>query len=134
MYQYLLLFEGLIGFLVFGLVTGLVGGLAARVEEDVKKIIAYSTLSQLGFILVVIGISFELRFIHLLTHAFFKSSLFISFGLTIILNHSQREANFRAEGGAGIKLLGILRIFSLISFPFYLSFFSKHLVLRSMRC
>jgi len=70
--------------LVIGLATRVIGGLGALVEPDTKKVIAISTLSQLGFLTLALGSSLpSLRFIHLLTHAILKRCLFLQVGTAI---------------------------------------------------
>jgi len=73
--------------IIAGLITTFVGGGFALVEKDLKKIVALSTLSQLGFIVIALGFAFALlRFLHLITHALFKSCIFIAVGGLILLS------------------------------------------------
>lgn len=83
--------------LVIGSVTALVGGLLAAVQHDVKKVLAYSTISQLGLMFMALGAaSVGAALFHLVTHAFFKSLLFLGAGVII---HSARAQDMREMGG-----------------------------------
>ncbi len=82
-YHYLFVFWGWL-FKSFSLFTILLAGLCACLEKDFKKVIAMSTLSQLGMILFVLFIgSWLLSFLHIVVHAFFKRTLFLSRGILI---------------------------------------------------
>ncbi len=83
--------------LVIGAVTALVGGLLAAVQHDVKKVAAYSTISQLGLMFVALGAgSATAALFHLTTHAFFKSLIFLGSGVII---HSAHTQDMREMGG-----------------------------------
>lgn len=83
--------------LIIGSVTALVGGLLAAVQHDVKKVLAYSTISQLGLMFMALGAaSVGAALFHLVTHAFFKSLLFLGAGVII---HSARTQDMREMGG-----------------------------------
>jgi len=83
--------------LVVGTVTAVVGGLLATVQYDIKKILAYSTISQLGFMFIALGAGSEIAALfHLMTHAFFKSLLFLGAGVIIHAAHTQ---DIREMGG-----------------------------------
>jgi len=83
--------------LVIGSITALVGGLLAAVQHDVKKVLAYSTISQLGLMFMALGAaSVGAALFHLVTHAFFKSLLFLGAGVII---HSARTQDMREMGG-----------------------------------
>jgi NADH-quinone oxidoreductase subunit L len=80
-----------------GAVTALLGGLLAAVQHDVKKVLAYSTISQLGFMFLAIGAGGAIAgMFHLVTHAFFKSLLFLGAGVIIHAAHTQ---DMREMGG-----------------------------------
>lgn len=73
--------------IVFGSATSLIRGLMAIVDVDVKKIIAYRTLSQLGLITCSLGLKlYDVAFFHIVTHALFKALLFITAGTVMIMN------------------------------------------------
>jgi len=104
-------------------------GLAAFFEVDLKKVIAYSTLSQLGVIMISLGLGSPLlAFIHLLSHALFKALIFVCAGVFIHYhNHSQ---DFRLIGGLGymfpVTQLGmVVSNLALCGFPFLSGFYSK---------
>jgi len=83
--------------LVIGSITAVVGGLLASVQHDVKKVLAYSTISQLGMMFMALGAgSVVATLFHLVTHAFFKSLLFLGAGVII---HSARTQDMREMGG-----------------------------------
>ncbi len=83
--------------LVIGIVTAIAAGLMAAVQHDVKKVLAYSTISQLGLMFVALGAgAVGAAMFHLVTHAFFKSLLFLGAGVII---HSARTQDMREMGG-----------------------------------
>lgn len=96
---------GLFMFLL-GRSTMLIGALSALAERDLKKVVAFSTLSQLGLLIIVIaGFSFQVGFFHLITHAFFKSVLFIRIGLLILSSSHNQQGLFIRRRSLGIVLL-----------------------------
>lgn len=114
-----------------GLSTIILARLRALTETDIKKIVALSTLSQLGLIIIALGLSyFSLRFFHLITHAFFKALIFIRVG----------EIIAKTGGHQRLKIIGITRIspiilgvliganLSLTGLPFFSGFFSKEII------
>jgi len=114
--------------------TILIAGLAAFKENDIKKIIALSTLSQLGVMIFSLAINLpELAYFHILTHATFKALLFIAAG-NIILQRSHTQ-DLRQFGNTywiqpiSVTSLIIANI-SLIGFPFIAGFFSKDLIIE----
>lgn len=121
--------------LVFSLFTSFYAGLNAVFETDLKKLIALSTLSHLGFI----GLAFSsglvtLAYFHLLTHALFKSLLFMGIGDVIInLNHSQ-EQRYLSSGLSYTPLsryIMFISILNLLGIPSLRGFFSKDLILET---
>ncbi len=85
--------------LAVGVATALMGGILACVQHDVKKVLAYSTISQLGFMFIALGAGdAEVALFHLVTHAFFKSLLFLGAGVII---HSAHTQDMRLMGGLG---------------------------------
>ena len=117
-----------------GAVTILIAGIAAIKEIDIKKIIALSTLSQLGVIIIVLGIGIPLlAFFHLLSHAYFKAILFICAG--IIIHNIKDYQDLRVIGARMIRLPLINAIIisanlSLCGIPFIRGFYSKDLILE----
>ncbi len=88
--------------MVIGATTALVGGLLALVQFDLKKVLAYSTISQLGYMFVAIGAGGAVAgMFHLVTHAFFKSLLFLGAGVIIHALHTQ---DMREMGGLGRRM------------------------------
>ncbi|NTU71628.1 MAG: NADH-quinone oxidoreductase subunit L [Coriobacteriia bacterium] len=121
--------------LVIGAVTGIVGGLLAAVQHDVKKVLAYSTISQLGLMFMAIGsASVVATMFHLVTHAFFKSLLFLGAGVII---HSAKTQDMREMGGLrkhmpitwATFLVGSLALAGVIPFS---GFFSKDEIIASL--
>jgi len=121
-----------------GLITTTIAGLAAVFELDIKKVIALSTLSQLGIMFFSLGIRFPfLAFFHLISHAYFKAILFICAGAII---HSVKDyQDFRKIGRrlrrtkflASIILVANIRLCGL---PFLRGFYSKDLILEVVFC
>lgn len=112
----------------------LMAGLAAINEIDIKKVIALSTLSQLGVIIIALGLgSPHLSFFHLLSHAYFKAMLFICAGSLIhsIKEYQDIRTISLSERGR-VKVMSILIIanFSLCGLPFISGFYSKDLILE----
>lgn len=123
-----------------GLLTLLLAGLRALAETDMKKIVALSTLRQLGLITFTVGISLPLvAFFHLLAHAYFKALLFISVGNCIHLARGNQDLRFISLNRTNISWtlrFSIIANFSLIGLPFMRGFYSKDLILeaRLQRC
>lgn len=119
-----------------GVITRILARLSALKESDLKKIVALSTLRQLGLIIMLLGIgSFKVRFLHLLVHAFFKALIFISTGNIIHMSNRGQDMRFigiiscRASRSKRIILLRRLR---LIGIPFISAFFSKEILIESL--
>nr|YP_002727977.1 NADH dehydrogenase subunit 5 [Pyramidella dolabrata]AAR21556.2 NADH dehydrogenase subunit 5 [Pyramidella dolabrata] len=119
-----------------GAVTCLLGGWAATFENDLKKIIALSTLSQLGVMTFCLGMGFPvLALFHLFTHALFKALLFLAAGT--ILMSSFGTQDIRLLGSTSISMPLVVVIFNvtslcLIGAPSLSAFYSKHLILELM--
>nr|YP_010760825.1 NADH dehydrogenase subunit 5 [Nysius graminicola]WEY35864.1 NADH dehydrogenase subunit 5 [Nysius graminicola] len=123
-------------FLFISVLTMFMSGLGAVFEYDIKKIIALSTLSQLGLMMSILFMGFPtVSFFHLLTHAFFKALLFLCAGLIIHCVNDVQDIRFM--GGLinilpfTISCFGISN-FSLCGLPFLSGFYSKDLVLELM--
>jgi NADH:ubiquinone oxidoreductase subunit 5 (subunit L)/multisubunit Na+/H+ antiporter MnhA subunit len=119
---------------IFGALTALTGSLFALVQQDIKKIIAFSTLSQLGYMFTAIGFSgYNYAMYHLFTHAPFKALLFLSAG--IIIHNFNNDQDLRKYGNL-VNLMPILYVFNLggslalIGFPFFSGFYSKDLIIE----
>ena len=131
-------FEGLQASAVIawtGGITALVAALMAVQQDDIKRVLAYSTLSQLGYMIMAVGlVSGEAGMFHLFTHAWFKALLFLGSGAVIHACH--HEQNIWKMGGLLKKmpLTGItffLGFAALIAVPFTSGFFSKELILHA---
>jgi NADH-quinone oxidoreductase subunit L len=86
-----------------GTITAVMAGLIATQQDDIKRILAYSTLSQLGYMVMAVGLgSNDAAMFHLSTHAFFKSLLFLSAGSVIVMLH--HEQNIWKMGGLRLRL------------------------------
>lgn len=120
--------------LLCGSVTCLLGGWAATYENDIKKVIALSTLSQLGVIVFRLGMGFpSLGLFHLYAHALFKALLFLTAGHILIITFGNQD--IRIIGGLGLIMpftssIFTLRSLCLVGAPFLRAFYSKHLILE----
>ena len=122
--------------LVIGATTALFMGLLGLVQNDIKRVVAYSTLSQLGYMTVALGASaYAAGIFHLMTHAFFKALLFLAAGSVIIAMH--HEQDMRKMGGLR-KYMPITWITSLvgslalIGTPGFSGFFSKDSIIEAV--
>ena len=122
--------------LVIGAVTAFFMGILGLVQNDIKRVVAYSTLSQLGYMTVALGVSaYAAGIFHLFTHAFFKALLFLAAGSVIIGMH--HEQDMRKMGGLRkympvtfiTCLIGSL---ALIGFPGFSGFFSKDAIIEAV--
>jgi len=119
--------------LVIGSITALFMGFLGIIQNDIKRVVAYSTLSQLGYMTVALGLSaYNVAVFHLMTHAFFKALLFLGAGSVIMGMHHDQD--IRNMGGLRkhmpitwiTSLLGSL---ALIGTPFFAGFYSKDSIL-----
>jgi NADH-quinone oxidoreductase subunit L len=116
-----------------GTITAVLTALIATQQNDIKRILAYSTLSQLGYMVMAVGLaSNEAAFFHLFTHAFFKALLFLAAGSVIIMLH--HEQNIWKMGGLSRKLpitfvTFVVGALALIGCPPFSGFFSKDAIL-----
>jgi NADH-quinone oxidoreductase subunit L len=119
-----------------GAITALMGALIAVAQNDIKRILAFSTVSQLGYMMLAIGVgSWAAAIFHLLTHAFFKALLFLGAGSVIHAAH--HEQDIRALGGLSTRMRTTFLTFSigmmaLAGVPFVFSgFWSKEAILHA---
>jgi len=121
--------------LIIGATTALFMGFLGVIQNDIKRVIAYSTLSQLGYMVVALGASaYSVAIFHLLTHAFFKALLFLGAGSVIIAMH--HEQDMRKMGNLKqympityvTMLIGSL---ALIGTPFFSGFYSKDAIIEA---
>ena len=122
--------------LYIGSITAFFLGLVALVQNDIKRIIAYSTISQLGYMTAALGASlYSLAMFHLITHAFFKALLFLCAGSIIVKCH--HEQDIRKIGGLK-KIMPITYLaflyasLSLIGFPLTSGFYSKESIIDAI--
>ena len=123
--------------LVIGAITALFMGFLGIIQNDIKRVVAYSTLSQLGYMTVALGASaYSVAVFHLMTHAFFKALLFLAAGSVIIGMHHNQD--IRWMGGVRkympitwiTSLLGSL---ALIGTPLFAGFYSKDSIIEAVR-
>ena len=118
-----------------GAITTVMSSLTGLFQQDIKKVIAYSTMSQLGMMVIAVGLSsYNIALFHLINHAFYKGLLFLGAGAVI---HAVADnQDFRKYGGLisflpltySVMLIASL---SLVAFPFMTGFYSKDLILES---
>ena len=130
--------EAALQFVLFiGATTAFFTGLIGIVQNDIKRVVAYSTLSQLGYMTVALGVSaYSAAVFHLMTHAFFKALLFLGAGSVIIALH--HEQDMRRMGGLRkympvtfwTMLLGTL---ALVGTPFFSGFYSKDTIIEAAK-
>lgn len=118
-----------------GAITTVFSSLIGLFQQDIKKVIAYSTMSQLGMMVIAIGLScYNLALFHLVNHAFYKALLFLGAGAVI---HSVADnQDFRKYGGLRPFLpltysVMLIASFSLVAIPFMTGFYSKDFILES---
>jgi len=123
--------------LVIGAITALFMGFLGIIQDDIKRVVAYSTLSQLGYMTVALGASaYSVAVFHLMTHAFFKALLFLGAGAVIIGMHHDQD--IRNMGGLRkympitwiTSLIGSL---ALIGTPFFSGFYSKDSIIEAVQ-
>jgi NADH-quinone oxidoreductase subunit L len=130
---------------ITGMITTLIGALAALSQYDIKRILAWSTMSQLGLMILAIGMGvIDAAFLHLITHAFFKACLFLSAGMIIHSIHKAQPPHLhfdaqdiRNMGGMRKKMpitfFGfIISGASLAGVPFFSGFLSKEAILTAV--
>jgi NADH-quinone oxidoreductase subunit L len=122
--------------IVIGAITAFFMGLLGVVNNDIKRVIAYSTLSQLGYMTVALGASaYGAAIFHLMTHAFFKALLFLAAGSVIIAMH--HEQDMRRMGGLA-KYMPVTAVtcwlgaLALVGTPFFAGFYSKDAIIEAV--
>ncbi len=122
--------------LVIGAITALFMGFLGMIQNDIKRVVAYSTLSQLGYMTVALGASaYSVAIFHLMTHAFFKALLFLAAGSVIIGCHHNQDIRFMG----GLRkhmpvtwLTSLIGSLALIGFPFFSGFYSKDSIIEAV--
>ena len=122
--------------LIVGATTAILTGLLGIVQNDIKRVVAYSTLSQLGYMTVALGASaYAAGIFHLMTHAFFKALLFLAAGSVIIGLH--HEQDMRRMGGLRKHMpitywTALIGTLALVGFPGFSGFFSKDALIEAV--
>jgi len=122
--------------LVIGAITALFMGFLGIIQNDIKRVVAYSTLSQLGYMTVALGASaYSVAIFHLMTHAFFKALLFLAAGSVIIGMHHDQD--IRNMGGLRkympiTWLTSLVGSLALIGTPFLSGFYSKDSIIEAV--
>ncbi len=122
--------------LIIGALTAFFMGLVAIVQNDIKRVIAYSTVSQLGYMTIALGASaYSIAIFHLFTHAFFKALLFLAAGSVIMALHHQQD--MRAMGGLRKNMpityyTAFIGALALVGFPGFSGFFSKEAIIEAV--
>lgn len=123
--------------LIIGAITALFMGFLGIIQNDIKRVVAYSTLSQLGYMTVALGASaYSVAIFHLMTHAFFKALLFLAAGSVIVgMHHDQDIRNM-----GGLKkympitwITSLLGSLALIGLPFFSGFYSKDSIIEAVK-
>ncbi|WP_299451699.1 NADH-quinone oxidoreductase subunit L [uncultured Pigmentiphaga sp.] len=123
--------------IVIGSITALFMGFLGIIQNDIKRVVAYSTLSQLGYMTVALGASaYSVAIFHLMTHAFFKALLFLAAGSVIIGMHHDQD--IRNMGGLRkympiTWLTFLLGSLALIGTPFFAGFYSKENIIEAAK-
>jgi NADH-ubiquinone oxidoreductase chain 5 len=118
-----------------GAMTSVFSSLVGLFQQDIKKVIAYSTMSQLGMMVIAVGLSsYNVALFHLINHAFYKGLLFLAAGSVIHAVGDNQD--FRKYGGLRLFLpltysVMVIASLSLVAFPFMTGFYSKDFVLES---
>ena len=122
--------------MVIGAITAISMGLLGIVQNDIKRVVAYSTLSQLGYMTVALGVSaYSVAIFHLMTHAFFKALLFLAAGSVIVALH--HEQDIRNMGALRKKMpityiTALIGTLALIGFPGFAGFYSKDMIIEAV--
>jgi len=122
--------------LVIGAITALFMGFLGIIQNDIKRVVAYSTLSQLGYMTVALGASaYSVAVFHLMTHAFFKALLFLAAGSVIMGVHHNQD--IRWMGGLRkympiTWITALLGSLALIGTPFFAGFYSKDSIIEAV--
>ncbi len=122
--------------LFIGATTAFFTGLIGIVQNDIKRVVAYSTLSQLGYMTVALGVSaYSAAVYHLMTHAFFKALLFLAAGSVIIGMH--HEQDMRKMGGLRKYMpvtfwTSVIGTLALVGTPFFSGFYSKDTIIEAV--
>src|SRR5208282_3871767 len=120
---------------IIGATTAFFAATVGLVQNDIKRVIAYSTCSQLGYMFVALGVGgYSLGIFHLFTHAFFKALLFLGAGSVITAMH--HEQDMRKMGGLAGKIpltfaMMVIGTLALTGFPLTAGYFSKDAIIEA---
>lgn len=124
---------------IIGAITAFMGAFAAFAQNDIKKVLAFSTVSQLGYMVMSIGVgSPDAAFFHLVTHAFFKACLFLCAGSVIHYLHNESDAQNMYKMGGLRRYLPFtfiaytISMLALCGLPFFSGYFSKEAILSGV--
>ena len=126
----------LVGIAFIGMFTALWAAIAGLLQNDIKKVLAYSTISQLGYMFMAAGVcAFDASIFHVFTHAFFKAALFLGAGA--VIHALAGEQDMRRMGGMIKKTpvtacVMIFAFLAIIGFPGFAGFWSKDLILERL--
>ncbi len=122
--------------LVIGAITALFMGFLGIIQNDIKRVVAYSTLSQLGYMTVALGASaYSVAVFHLMTHAFFKALLFLGAGSVIIGCHHNQDIRYMGGLWKHMRITWITSLIgslALIGLPFFSGFYSKDSIIEAV--
>lgn len=122
--------------LVIGATTALFTGLIGLVQNDIKRVVAYSTLSQLGYMTVALGVSaYSAAIFHLMTHAFFKALLFLGAGSVIMAMHHEQDMRYMGGLRRYMPITFItawIGTLALTGTPGFSGFFSKDIIIDAV--
>ena len=122
--------------LVIGAITALFMGFLGLIQNDIKRVVAYSTLSQLGYMTVALGASaYSVAVFHLMTHAFFKALLFLGAGSVIMGMHHNQDIRWMGGVRKYMPITGITSLLgslALIGTPFFSGFYSKDSIIEAV--
>ena len=122
--------------LIIGATTALFMGFLGIIQYDIKRVVAYSTLSQLGYMTVALGVSaYSAAMFHLVTHAFFKALLFLAAGSVIIGMHHNQDIRYMGGVRKYMKitwLTSLIGSLALIGFPLFSGFYSKDTIIEAV--
>lgn len=129
--------DAALSFVLFiGATTALFMGLLGLVQQDIKRVVAYSTLSQLGYMVVALGASaYQAAIFHLMTHAFFKALLFLAAGSVIIALHHQQNMRYMGNLRKYLPITyvtSLIGTLALIGFPGFSGFYSKDAIIEAV--
>jgi len=122
--------------LIIGAITALFMGFLGMIQNDIKRVVAYSTLSQLGYMTVALGASaYSVAVFHLMTHAFFKALLFLGAGSVIIGMHHNQDIRWMGNVRKYMPITWITSLLgslALIGTPFFAGFYSKDSIIEAV--